>query len=48
MNPEDHPSTPDNMEQKLIFELIKAYKSLGKKDLEILNEWEIASREIDQ
>lgn len=27
-------------------ELIEAYKSMGKKDLETLKEWEIASNEI--
>lgn len=27
--------------------LIEAYKSIGKKDLEILKEWEVASKEIE-
>lgn len=27
-------------------ELIEAYKNMGKKDLEILEEWEVASKEI--
>ncbi len=26
--------------------LIEAYKNMGKKDLEILNEWETASKEL--
>lgn len=29
--------------KKDVEELIKAYKNMGKKDLEILEEWEVAS-----
>ena len=27
--------------------LIKAYKNMGKSDLELLNDWETASKEVD-
>ncbi len=29
-------------------QLIKAYKELGNEDLEMLREWEVASKELDE
>lgn len=29
-------------------DLIEAYKSMGKKDMELLEEWEVASQEVDE